>query len=131
MFWWVACPCYLPESSLLSLVAFFVGEKLGRRRMIWLAMAIVVIGTSLQTSAFNVGHLVVGRIVTGMGTGLKTSTVPMYQSELCPPTSRGRLVSAEVCFVGVGIVFAYWFNFVSVSCRGPTFGLTRLGHELR
>lgn len=58
-------------------MAFFIGETLGRRRMIWLAMIIVVVGTALQTSAFNVGHLVVGRIITGMGTGLKTSTVPM------------------------------------------------------
>lgn len=57
--------------------AFFIGDKLGRRRTIWLAMIVVTIGTALQISAFNVGHLVVGRIVTGMGTGLKTSTVPM------------------------------------------------------
>lgn len=34
-----------------------------------------------------------------------------YQSELCDRKSRGRLVSAEVLFVGVGIVFAYWFDF--------------------
>jgi len=34
-----------------------------------------------------------------------------YQSELCDRTHRGRLVSAEVLFVGVGIVFAYWFDF--------------------
>lgn len=34
-----------------------------------------------------------------------------YQSELCDRKSRGRLVSAEVLFVGVGIVIAYWFDF--------------------
>jgi hypothetical protein len=34
-----------------------------------------------------------------------------YQAELCAREKRGRLVSAEVLFVGVGIVFAYWFDF--------------------
>ncbi|RSL67634.1 hypothetical protein CEP53_002918 [Fusarium sp. AF-6] len=33
--------------------------------------------------------------------------------------SRGRLVSAEVLFVGVGIIFAYWFNFGMSFVGGP------------
>ncbi|KAL2671312.1 hypothetical protein Neosp_013893 [[Neocosmospora] mangrovei] len=90
---------------------FFVGEKLGRRWTIWLAMGWILVGAALQTTAFTRGHLIVGRIVTGVGTGLKTSTVPMYQSELCEGTKRGRLVSAEVMFVGIGIAFAYWWDF--------------------
>ncbi|KAI8246277.1 Sugar transporter STL1 [Colletotrichum sp. SAR 10_99] len=72
-------------------------------------MALVIIGATLQASAFTVPHLVIGRLVTGLGTGMKTSTVPMYQSELCDRKYRGRLVSAETLFVGVGIVFAYWY----------------------
>ncbi|KAH7082009.1 putative transporter [Paraphoma chrysanthemicola] len=90
---------------------FFMGEYLGRRKTIWLAMGFVLVGATLQTTAFNVPHLVIGRVVTGFGTGLKTSTVPMYQAELCDRKTRGRLVSAEVLFVGVGIVIAYWFDF--------------------
>lgn len=58
-------------------VNFFIGERLGRRRTIWLAMVIVIIGAILQTTAFTVPHLVIGRLVTGAGTGIKTSTVPM------------------------------------------------------
>jgi MFS family permease len=34
-----------------------------------------------------------------------------YQSEICEGTKRGRLVSAEVMFVGIGIAFAYWWDF--------------------
>ncbi|KAI8316674.1 Sugar transporter STL1 [Colletotrichum sp. SAR11_59] len=88
---------------------FIFGETLGRRKTIWTAMALVIIGATLQASAFTVPHLVIGRLVTGLGTGMKTSTVPMYQSELCDRKYRGRLVSAETLFVGVGIVFAYWY----------------------
>lgn len=41
-------------------------------------MAHIVVGTALQISAYHVAHLIVGRIITGVGTGLKTSTVPMF-----------------------------------------------------
>ena len=51
----------------------------------------------------------IGRYITGIGTGIETSTVPMYQSELCEAEKRGRLVSSEPLFVGVGIEIAYWY----------------------
>lgn len=56
---------------------FLIGETLGRRRTIWFAMAWIITGAVLQASAYSLPHLIVGRIITGIGTGLKTSTVPM------------------------------------------------------
>lgn len=53
----------------------------------------------------------VARYITGIGTGIETSTVPTYQSELCEAEKRGRLVSSEPLFVGVGIEIAYWFDY--------------------
>jgi hypothetical protein len=38
-------------------------------------------------------------------------SVPMYQSELCEASKRGRLMASEPLFVGVGIVIAYWFDY--------------------
>ncbi|UNI22904.1 hypothetical protein JDV02_008748 [Purpureocillium takamizusanense] len=103
--------CYNLGCLTGCIVNFCIGERLGRRRTIWLAMGVVILGATLQASAYSVAHLVLGRVVTGVGTGIKTSTVPPYQAELCDRQSRGRLVSAEVLFVGVGIVLAYWFDF--------------------
>jgi MFS family permease len=77
---------------------------LGRRYMIWLAMGLIMVGATLQTSAFSLAHLIVGRFITGLGTGIDSSTVPMYQSELSKREWRGRLVSWEILFIGVGIV---------------------------
>ncbi|KAJ0110215.1 hypothetical protein J7T55_000647 [Diaporthe amygdali] len=111
--------CYNLGCLMGCVLNFLVGEKLGRRWTIWFAMVWVVVGTCLQTSAFHIAHLVIGRIITGVGTGLKTSTVPTYQSELCKAASRGRLVSAEVLFIGIGIVVAYWFNFGMSFVGGP------------
>lgn len=40
----------------------------------WFAMSWIIIGATLQTSAFSVPHLMVGRFITGIGTGIETST---------------------------------------------------------
>ncbi|KAJ6186857.1 Major facilitator superfamily domain general substrate transporter [Penicillium mononematosum] len=111
--------CYNLGCLLGCLINFCIGETLGRRRAIWLAMGVVIVGAILQTTAFNVPHLIIGRIVTGAGTGLKTSTVPMYQAEMCEGKTRGRLISSEVLFTAVGIVLAYWFDFGMSFVSGP------------
>ncbi|KAF2021198.1 general substrate transporter [Aaosphaeria arxii CBS 175.79] len=90
---------------------FFLGELLGRRRAILLAMVLISIGAVLQAASFGLVELFFGRVITGLGTGMKSSTVPSYQSELCKPHLRGRLVSAELLFVAVGVVFAYWLDY--------------------
>lgn len=74
-------------------------------------MGFIIIGATLQTTAFTVPHIMIARYITGIGTGIETSTVPMYQSELCEAHKRGRLVSSEPLFVGVGIEIAYWFDY--------------------
>jgi hypothetical protein len=43
----------------------------------------------------------------------------MYQSELCDADRRGRLVSSEPLFVGVGIVIAYFFDYGMSFVGGP------------
>ena len=62
----------------------------------------------------------IARYITGIGTGIETSTVPMYQSELCDAERRGRLVSSEPLFVGVGIVIAYYFDYGMSFVEGGT-----------
>ena len=79
---------------------FFIGDIFGRRRMSWMAMGLILVGASLQTSAYQLAQLIVGRVITGFGTGIDSSTVPMYQSELSKKEWRGRLVSWEIWFIG-------------------------------
>ena len=61
----------------------------------------------------------VGRFITGIGTGIETSTVPMYQAELSEAHIRGRLVCSEPLFVGVGIVISYFFDYGMSYVAGP------------
>ncbi|KAL4755475.1 hypothetical protein BDW72DRAFT_189230 [Aspergillus terricola var. indicus] len=92
-------------------VNFLVADKLGRRRAMWFAMLWVIVGATLQASASSVPHMMVGRFVTGIGTGIETSTVPMWQAELCEASKRGKLVCSEPLLVGVGIVISYFFDY--------------------
>jgi MFS family permease len=108
------------------LISFAVGDILGRRHMIWLAMGLIIVGASLQTSAHTLAHLIVGRIITGLGTGIDSSTVPMYQSELSKREWRGRLVSWEILFIGIGIVIVR----ASSDCLQPSVKLTNMPYRL-
>jgi MFS family permease len=55
-----------------ALLTFVIGEPLGRRYSIILGLSIMLVGTALQASAFSVPHMLVGRIVTGIGNGINT-----------------------------------------------------------
>lgn len=124
-----------------AVAAFSFGEKLGRKRSIAVGAALMMVGAALQASAFTRGHLIAGRIVSGLGMGLINSTAPVLQSEVSPKASRGRCESrgsggchlaqltrgtcADVCAqlstLNLGIFLAYWLDYVSPSARGrPT-----------
>ena len=50
-----------------SIICYFVGERLGRRTMLMLGGAIMVVGAAILASSNTVAQLIVGRIVTGIG----------------------------------------------------------------
>ena len=45
--------------------AIFIGDLLGRRRTIFLAASILLIGIIIQASPYEIAQLIVGRIITG------------------------------------------------------------------
>ena len=50
---------------------------------------IMVVGTILQTSATGSVQLIVARIVTGIGNGINTVNVPVWQAESFKSHNRG------------------------------------------
>ncbi|KAF7543820.1 hypothetical protein G7Z17_g10424 [Cylindrodendrum hubeiense] len=94
-----------------AIITIFIGNPLGRRKMIFLGTAIMVIGAALQASAFSLDHFIIGRIITGLGNGGNTSTVPMWQSETCSSHKRGKLVMIEGALITGGIMISYWLDF--------------------
>lgn len=78
-----------------ALSCLWLGDLLGRRAIIWIGTVWMVIGAIVQASAFGLDQLIVGRVIGGIGNGMHTATIPMWQSECSPPHKRGMLVMVE------------------------------------
>ncbi|KAF9890846.1 hypothetical protein FE257_005417 [Aspergillus nanangensis] len=94
-----------------ALITLFAGERLGRRRCIMAGCVILSIGAALQASAFSIPHMIVGRIVAGVGNGLNTSTIPVWHSELSKAESRGKGLAIELAINIFGVMTAYWVDY--------------------
>lgn len=92
-----------------------VGERLGRRRCVGAGALISIAGAILQATAFGRAHLIVGRIVSGVGLGIINSTVPVMQAEFSPKASRGIYVCAQLSTLNFGILLVYWIDYAFVT----------------
>ncbi|AMD20893.1 HDR151Cp [Eremothecium sinecaudum] len=107
--------CYELGCFFGSLFVVMKGEKMGRKPLIICGALLTIVGTIISTLAFRehwgLGQFVVGRVITGLGTGFNTSTIPVWQSEMSKPENRGLLVNLEGSVIAVGTMIAYWIDF--------------------
>ncbi|KAF8997723.1 MFS monosaccharide transporter [Cyathus striatus] len=103
--------------SILSAGTFFgaligapTADYIGRKWGIVLACLIFSVGIALQTAATALALFVVGRVFAGLGVGLVSVLVPMYQSECSPKWIRGAVVSAYQFAITIGILLAAIVN---------------------
>lgn len=69
-----------------ALFILLVGDKLGRRKSIFLGASIMIIGVIIQLACVPPSYgataqFIIGRFITGMGNGINTSTIPIWQAE--------------------------------------------------
>ncbi|ETS79393.1 hypothetical protein PFICI_09246 [Pestalotiopsis fici W106-1] len=94
-----------------AVVAFTIGERFGRKKTIMIGSCIMAVGAALQTSSFSVPHMMVGRIISGIGNGINTATAPVWQTETSQTKWRGKLVVLEMTMNIVGFSMVNWINF--------------------
>lgn len=87
-----------------TLVSMFAGDKLGRRRSILIGCCILLVGAVLQTASYSLAQMIVGRVVAGVGNGMNTIAIPIWQAETARPTARGKLIVAQLVTNIFGIV---------------------------
>lgn len=51
--------------------------------------------------------LVVGRVINGFSVGIESAQVPVYISEVSPPSKRGRLVGSQQWAITWGILIMF------------------------
>jgi sugar porter (SP) family MFS transporter len=94
-----------------AIICIFIGNPLGRRRTIMTGCTIMTIGATLMSTSFHLEQFIIGRIITGIGNGINTSTVPTWQSESAKSHDRGKLVMIEGALITAGITLSYWINY--------------------
>ncbi|CUA76557.1 Sugar transporter STL1 [Saccharomyces cerevisiae S288c] [Rhizoctonia solani] len=99
--------CFL--GSLLT-VAF--GEQVGRRGCTSMGAIAMLVGTIFQTASQSSTMMIISRVISGIGLGIINSTVPVLQAEFSPKAARGFYVCIQLTVLNLGIMLAYWVDFV-------------------
>lgn len=109
-----------------AIATMYWGNRLGCRATILIGCTILIVGAILQTASYHVPQMIVGRLVAGVGNGMNTAAIPVWQSELAPASHRGRIMVLQLVLNQVGNVTSQWLNYgmtfissSSVSWRFP------------
>ena len=78
-----------------AIAAFLTADRYGRKGSIMRGCWIMVVGTILQTSATESMQLIIARIFTGIGNGINTVNVPVWQAESFKSHNRGVIVHTQ------------------------------------
>ena len=84
-----------------------LSDRLGRKPAIMIADVFFIIGAMSLLFADSFPSLIFGRLITGVGVGVASLTVPLYLAELSPPKQRGALVTLNQLAITIGILLAY------------------------
>ena len=103
--------------SLLSAGTFFgalgaapIADRFGRRLGMILESFVFVFGVILQVASTSIPLFVAGRFFAGLGVGLLSATIPLYQSETAPKWIRGTIVGAYQLAITFGLLLAAIVN---------------------
>lgn len=94
-----------------SLVVGKIGDIIGRRKTILYGSMIFFVGGALQTFASGMPMMLLGRITAGVGVGMLSTIVPIYQSEISPPHNRGKLACIEFSGNILGYATSVWVDY--------------------
>lgn len=99
--------------SILSAGTFFgalaspmFSDTIGRRLGLIFSSLVFILGVILQTAATALPLFLAGRFFAGLGVGLLSAIVPLYQSETAPKWIRGAIVGAYQLAITIGLLLA-------------------------
>jgi MFS family permease len=93
-----------------ALSCSWIGDILGRRKLVFFAAVLTLIGEILQCTSFQIAQFIVGRLILGVGVGALSATVPVWQSECSSTANRGKHVVLDGCFISLGYLLEAWIN---------------------
>jgi MFS family permease len=85
-----------------ALTSSYTAEFIGRRKAIFAACVTATVGGALQAGSVDIGMFIFVRFISGFGVGMILVLIPLYQSEVSPPHSRGLMVGIHGVCITVG-----------------------------
>jgi len=102
----------MPGGSWLgALVSGYLSDILGRKKSIQVGSVIWCIGSIIVCASQNIGMLIAGRIINGFAVGICSAQVPVYITEIAPPSKRGRLVGCQQWAITWGILIMFYISY--------------------
>ncbi|TGJ77104.1 hypothetical protein E0Z10_g10777 [Xylaria hypoxylon] len=99
----------MPGGSWLgALFSGWISDRLGRKTAIQVGAVIWVVGCIIIATSVDVPMLIVGRIINGFSVGICSAQVPVYISEISPPSKRGRLIGMQQWAITWGIAVMFF-----------------------
>ncbi|OCT46100.1 hypothetical protein CLCR_00414 [Cladophialophora carrionii] len=80
----------------------WLADKVGRKRSIQITSCLCIVAGALQAGSVHIAMFLVARFLMGMGVGMVNVITPLYQSEVSPAHSRGRMVGSHGFVLCVG-----------------------------
>ncbi|KAI0880658.1 general substrate transporter [Annulohypoxylon maeteangense] len=106
--------------SILSAGTFFgalgspmFADTIGRRWALIASSWVFILGVILQTVATALPLFLAGRFFAGLGVGLISALIPLYQSETAPRWIRGAIVGAYQFAITIGLLLAAIVNYAT------------------
>ncbi|KAI8629981.1 high-affinity glucose transporter [Xylariaceae sp. FL1651] len=109
----------MPGGSWLgALFSGWLSDRLGRKTSIQTGALIWIIGSIIIAASMNIPMLIVSRVINGFSVGICSAQVPVYISEISPPSKRGRLIGMQQWAITWGIAIMFFLCYGSSFIRG-------------
>ena len=103
----------VPFGALIGAICSYKSSLfIGRRNSIMITAILFVVGTLCAACAQTVWMIIVGRFIMGFAVGLSAMIVPMYLSEISPPSIRGAVVFLFQLAITIGLMLAFIINYI-------------------
>ena len=93
-----------------ALAAGALSTRYGRLYTMRLASGFFTAGPLLEAFATNVPVFAIGRLLSGLGAGAAIVVVPMYISEIAPPTEKGMFGALTQVSINLGILMTQFLG---------------------
>ncbi|KAB8072717.1 sugar transporter [Aspergillus leporis] len=98
----------------------FLADRISRKYSMMVAVVVFTLGSGLQAGAQTPAYFFAGRIIGGLGIGMFSHVIPLYQAEIAPPELRGSLVSLQQLSITIGTSIAFWLDYGMQYVGGTT-----------